>query len=64
MEEGTSRDDSRDISDLGEGDRLLDSVPYPETQSPGYRVYKRRWLILAVVALLNVSNGMARNFLS
>ncbi|KAK2180634.1 hypothetical protein NP493_434g00008 [Ridgeia piscesae] len=58
MEEGTNRDDSREISDLGEGDRLLDPVSYPETQSPGYRVYKKRWLILAVVALLNVSNGM------
>ncbi|KAI0211863.1 Solute carrier family 49 member A3 [Lamellibrachia satsuma] len=47
-----------EISDAGEGDMLLHPSSYPETPSSGYRVYKRRWLVLAVVALLNISNGM------
>ena len=63
MEEGSTRDYSREISDAGEGDMLLHPSSYPETPSSGYRVYKRRWLVLVVVALLNISNGMARNFI-
>ena len=63
MDEGSDRVvDSAEISNASEGDRLLNPLSYPGTPSPVYRAYKRRWLILAVVALLNVSNGMVRNF--
>ena len=62
MDEGSDRVDSVEISNASEGDRLLNPLCYPGTPSPVYRAYKRRWLILAVVAFLNVSNGMVRHF--
>ena len=62
MEEGSDHVDSTDLSTASEGDRLLNPLSYAGTPNPVYRAYKRRWLILAVVAFLNVSNGMVRKF--